>query len=105
MTTATESVLPALAPEPATGAGPNCALSPGSAPVVAWEVEIDCASCIVFAPTKAKAKWLAVKAYWAAYERTRYWPHTNIARRAIYDRFPHLGETKAFSPEYVRSLC
>lgn len=71
----------------------------------AWEVEINAVSCVVFAATKAKAKWLAVKAYWDAYGRRRYWPHTSVARRPGFDRFPHLGEAKAFSPEYVRSLC
>jgi hypothetical protein len=73
--------------------------------VVAWEIEINYMSCVVFAATKAKAKWLAVKSYWSAYSRSGSWPHTSIVRRPQYDRFPHLGEAKAFSPEYVRSLC
>lgn len=72
---------------------------------VAWEVEIHSMSCIVFAATKAKAKWLAVKAYWDAYSRNGSWPSTSVARRPFYDKFPHRNEAKAYSPEYVRSLC
>ena len=71
---------------------------------VAWEVEINCLSCVVFAATKAKAKWLAVKSYWDAYSRTQAWPHTSVARRPEYDHFPH-RQPKAYSPEYVRDLC
>ena len=72
-----------------------------AAPVVAWEVEIHYMTCIVFAATKAKAKWAAVKAYWDAYGRNGTWPHCNIARRPLHDRFP--GEPgRAYSPEYVR---
>lgn len=78
-------------------------LATGSASV-AWEIEINYMSCVVFAATKAKAKWLAVKSYWEAYGDRRSWPHTNVARRPQYDRFPY-REPKAYSPEYVRSLC
>jgi len=68
---------------------------------VAWEVEINYMSCIVFAETKAKAKWVAVKSYWAAYGRNGTWPHCDIARRPFHDSFP--GEPgRAYSPEYVR---
>jgi hypothetical protein len=70
---------------------------------VAWEVEIDYMSCVVFATTKPKARWLAVKSYWDAFGRTRAWPHSSIARRPYYDRFPN-PEKKAYSPEHVRSL-
>jgi hypothetical protein len=69
--------------------------------LVAWEVEINYMSCIVFAATKTKAKWTAVKAYWEAYGRNKAWPHCSIARRPYHDRFP--GEAgRAYSPEYVR---
>ena len=62
-------------------------------------------SCVVFATTKPKARWLAVKAYWDAFGKNGTWPHTTVARKPIYDKFPHRAELKAFSPEYVRSLC
>jgi hypothetical protein len=81
----------------------RCAVANGSASG-AWEVEINYISCIVFAATKAKAKWLAVKAYWDAYSRTQGWPYTSVARRPQYDRFPY-REPKAYSPDYVRDLC
>lgn len=83
----------------------NKNLPPAPAPVVAWEVEINYMSCVVFAPTKAKARWLAVKSYWDAFGRNGTWPSSTIARKPFYDRFPHKDEPKAFSPEYVRSLC
>jgi hypothetical protein len=89
---------PDKAPEQA-----NCAVGDGSASV-AWEVEINYMSCVVFAATKAKAKWLAVKSYWDAYGRSKAWPNASVARQPLYDRFPH-REPKAYSPEYVRSLC
>lgn len=67
----------------------------------AWEIEINYASCVVFAATKAKAKWTAVKAYWEAYGRQQAWPHCSVARRPHYDRFP--GDVgRAYSPEYIR---
>jgi len=89
-------------PEPAAPVG-ALALGTGSASV-AWEIEINYMSCVVFAATKAKAKWLAVKSYWEAFGDRRSWPHCNVARRPQYDRFPY-REPKAYSPEYVRSLC
>ncbi len=68
---------------------------------LAWEVEINYMSCVVFAATKSKAKWIAVKAYWEAYGRRKNWPHCTVARRPYYDKFP--GEAgRAYSPEYVR---
>jgi hypothetical protein len=67
----------------------------------AWEVEINYLTCIVFAATKPKAKWLAVKSYWDAYSYSGSWPHTSVARRPQYDCFPY-REPKAYSPEYVR---
>ena len=75
-----------------------------SADTVAWEVEIDDMTCVVFAATKAKAKWIAVKAYWEAYRRSSSWPHTSVARRPQYDRFP-CPEAKAYPPGFVRDAC
>lgn len=57
--------LPAPAGAPSKGVGCGELVQPS----VAWEVEINYMSCIVFAATKAKAKWLAVKSYWDAYSR------------------------------------
>lgn len=72
-----------------------------SEPAVAWEVEINYMTCVVFATTKAKAKWTAVKAYWEAYGRSGAWPSCSVARRPVYDKFPgQIG--RAYSPEYVR---
>lgn len=76
------------------------AVAEGSA-LLAWEVEINYASCLVFAATKTKAKWTAVKAYWEAYGKNGTWPHCSVARRPWHDSFP--GEAgRAYSPEYVR---
>ena len=64
----------------------------------AWEVEIHHMSCIVFAATKPKARWIAVRSYWDAFGRTPNWPTCSVARR------PHLdgkGEPKrAYAPIY-----
>lgn len=100
MTTATAHTLTAPAEAPSKGVGCGELVQPS----VAWEVEINYMTCIVFAATKAKAKWLAVKSYWDAYSRNGSWPHTSVARRPQYDRFPY-RERKAYSPEYVRDLC
>lgn len=103
MTTATLPSLPETHAEAGEVRAPNWVWRLVQ-PSVAWEVEINYMSCIVFAATKAKAKWLAVKSYWDAYSRSGSWPHTSVARRPQYDRFPH-REAKAYSPEYVRDLC
>lgn len=76
-----------------------------SADLLAWEVEIYDMTCVVFAATKPKARWLAVKAYWAAYSRSCGWPHSSIVRRPQYDKFPHRDQPVAHSPWYVRDLC
>ncbi len=76
-----------------------------STQLVAWEVEIHSMSCVVFAATKAKAKWIAVRDFWDAYGKNGTWPHCNIARRPFYDKFPHREQAKAHNPEYVRELC
>jgi hypothetical protein len=45
-----------------------------------FEIEINGLGCVISAETKAKAKWKAVKAYWAAFGRTSYWPECAIKR-------------------------
>ncbi len=72
------------------------------APLLAWEVEIHSMSCVVFAATKAKARWTAVKSYWEAFGRGQGWPHCSVARRPLMDSFK--GEVgRAYTPEYVRA--
>jgi hypothetical protein len=72
-----------------------------SSQLVAWEVEINYMSCVVFAATKAKAKWTAVKSYWEAYGKNGSWPHCSIARRPAHDSYP--GEPgRAYSTSYIR---
>lgn len=70
-------------------------------PVVAWEVEINYSSCIVFAATKPKARWTAVKSYWQAYGRDGVWPHCSVARRPMHDSY-HGEPGRAYSPAYIR---
>lgn len=56
-------------------------------PRVAWKVEIRSMSCIVFATTKAKAQWIAVKGYREAYGHRRgEWPGAKAWRVPEYDR-------------------
>lgn len=56
--------------------------------MLAWEVEIYDKRCIVFAATKAKARWIAVKGYWdAGYGRGRGdWPRAVAGRAERFDR-------------------
>lgn len=51
---------------------------------VAWLVEVNDCRCVVFSPTRARAKWIAVQAYWDAYGR-RGWPQVKTARAERYD--------------------
>lgn len=67
-------------------------------PLPAWEVEIHYMSCIVFAPTKAKARWIAVKSYWSAFGRRPNWPNCTVARRPWLDGKGEPG--RAYSPGY-----
>jgi hypothetical protein len=84
--------------QPQTGKGAEQAVA---SPLVAWEVEINYMPCVVFAATKAKAKWTAVKSYWEAYGKNGSWPHCSIARRPAHDSYP--GEPgRAYSTSYIR---
>lgn len=61
---------------------------------VAWFVEVNSMTCIVFASTLAKAKWIAVRGYReAGYGRRGMWPPTGGARRPQYDRSPLRDKT------------
>ena len=73
-----------------------------SEPLLAWEVEIHAMKCIVFTTTKAKAQWLAVKAYWEAYSRDG-WPQAKAIRAERYDTSALRNQgRRAWCPEYVR---
>jgi len=75
--------------------------------VVAWRVEINDMSCIVFASTKAKANWIAVKGYWnAGYGRgPGNWPRPKAARAHRFDksRLRH-DKKQVWSYDYVMSV-
>ncbi len=70
---------------------------------VAWRVEIFEDSCVVFALTKAKAQWIAVRSYWDAYGRNQGWPPARAAREPRFDlcclRFE--SRQRAFTEEHV----
>ena len=73
-----------------------------SEPLLAWLVEIHAMTCIVFAATKAKAKWLAVKAYWDAYGRDG-WPRPTAGRAERYDDSAlRFREARAWTEDFVR---
>lgn len=70
---------------------------------VAWRVELPPGSCIAFAPTKAKARYQAVKAYWEVYGRDKAWPNCIVTRACVYDRCELRNRPpKAWSEAYVR---
>lgn len=75
--------------------------------LLAWEVEINYMTCVVFAPTAAKARWIAVRGYWnAGYGRgPGTWPNPK-ERRA-----PHLDHCsladqgpKCWMPEHAQAM-
>jgi hypothetical protein len=75
--------------------------------VLAFEVEVDRVSSIVFAATEKSARMKAVLAYWeVGYGRQGEWPPgVRSRRRPFYDRSPqrlqHPG--KCWREEYVRA--
>ena len=79
-----------------------------SSALFAWEVDINCMICIVFAATEKKANWIAVKSYWeAGYGRGRgTWPSVSTLRVPQHDnsRLKHEGR-RAWGPEYVRNVA
>jgi hypothetical protein len=77
-----------------------------SNPLLAWLVEINSMTCIVFAATKAKAQWIATKSYWeAGYGHRGQWPRAVASREPRYDKST-LKERplQAYSEDYV-STC
>jgi len=74
--------------------------------LVAWEVEVRNMSCIVFAATAPKARWQAVKGYWAAgYGRgPGTWPRPEARREPMFDRSPMKDQPpQCWSRDYVWS--
>lgn len=71
---------------------------------VAWTVEIGGMTCVVFAATKAKAQWLAVKFFWdAGFGRPRQWPRPVAYRAETYDRSSkRFTKSQAWSEEHIR---
>jgi hypothetical protein len=68
---------------------------------VAWGVEIHDGNAIVFAETKAKARWIAVKAYWDAYGRNG-WPRAVAWREPRFDQSALKDkEQRAWTRDYV----
>ncbi len=71
-------------------------------PKVAWKVEVNGYSCIVFATTKPKARWIAVRSYWEAYSRNQGWPSVSAWRVPRYDDSARKSDPpRAFCEEFV----
>ncbi len=73
--------------------------------LLAWRVEIDSSSCIVFATTKAKAQWIATKSYWdAGYGRHKVWPRAKAFRVPSHDQSAlRFKQQRAWIEDYVNS--
>lgn len=76
--------------------------------LVAWEVEVDTYTSIVFATTAPKARWIAVRGYWeAGYGRgPGNWPPGVSAWRCErHDKSPLRDRgPKCWTPSYVEEL-
>lgn len=69
---------------------------------VCWSVEIRSMTCIVFAETNEKARWIAVKAYWDAFGKDGSWPGASARREPQHDNHSlRDGERRAWSPDYL----
>lgn len=70
---------------------------------LAYSVELDGDLCICFGPTKAAAKWQAVRSWReAGYGKRGDWPKTlRAARRPEYDSFIWADRRNAWAEEYV----
>ena len=54
---------------------------------LAWKVEINYMTCIVFTTTAPKARYIAVKGYWeAGYGSRKVWPRAVAWREPRYDK-------------------
>ena len=74
--------------------------------MVAWSVEIDSMSCVVFAATAAKARYVAVRAYWeAGYGSRRTWPRAVAWREPRFDASPLKARpNNCYCREYVQEV-
>ncbi|MCX6497180.1 MAG: hypothetical protein NTU93_00085 [Arthrobacter sp.] len=71
--------------------------------LLAWRVEIYDIVCIVFAATRDKAKWIAVRGYWDAFGR-RQWPRPTARRAEVYDNSPRrLDPPQAWNEDYLEA--
>lgn len=73
-------------------------------PKLAFAVEINSMTCVVFAINAAKARWIAVKSYWeAGYGRgPGTWPNPKAKRVPRLDSSPLKdAEQKSWSPDYA----
>ncbi len=79
---------------------------PAKVELLAWFVEINYCTCVVFAATRAKARWIAVRSYWDAYGRRKgEWPSAKAWRAERYDKSRLRFESpKAFGEDYVRDV-
>lgn len=71
--------------------------------LLAWTVEINSLSCVVFAETQAKAQMIATQSYWDAFGRRKgHWPRAKAWRAKPYDKSRLRFEPpKAYTEEYV----
>lgn len=78
------------------------------AQALAWIVEINSLTCIVFATTLPKAKWIALRGYReAGYGRCGQWPTTSAGRMPRYDKSPlRFKKSQPWVEDYVRdTMC
>lgn len=70
---------------------------------VAWSIDLNDMSCIVFAPTSAKARYIAVRGYWDAYgKRKGEWPRATAKREPRFDKSAVLfPQNIPYSRDYV----
>jgi hypothetical protein len=71
----------------------------------AFGVRVNGTLCIVFAATRPKAKWVAVKAYReAGYGKRGEWPIISICRDPMYDDH-HFSRSapRAYTEEHVKA--
>ena len=71
---------------------------------IAFGVEIEDMTAIVFAESKAKAKWIAVMGYWSAYGKNG-WPRPTAWREPKFDGNPLKdGARSPWTREYVENF-
>ena len=73
----------------------------------AWIVEIHGLKAVVFAETRAKAKWIAVQSYWEAFNCRGCWPNPKARRAKQYDDCIQSGliNIYAYNEDYASDLA